>query len=48
MMDITFRDFLILSQFLFPPQVKGSVIINNMHGIYELPQEFSNGLRLMI
>ena len=45
-MDIIFRDFLILYQIFFSPQVKQSVIITNKHGIYELPYECPNDLRL--
>ena len=33
-------------EILLTPQMKGSVIIINKHGIYELPQELLNGLRL--
>ena len=32
--------------FLFPPQVKRRVIISNNDGIYELPHELPNNLRL--
>ena len=35
-------------QIFLSPQVKPSVIINNKHGIYELPNELPNGLRLTI
>ena len=45
-MGIIFRDFLILYQVFFSPQVKQSVIISNKHGIYELPHELTNDLRL--
>ena len=45
-MDIIFWDFLILYQTLFSPQVRSSVIISNKHGIYELPHELRNDLRL--
>ena len=44
-MDIIFWDFLILYEIFFSPQVKQSVIINNKHGIYELPYELLNDLR---
>ena len=44
-MDI-FLDFLMLYQILFSQQVKRSVIISNKHGIYELPHELPNDLRL--
>ena len=30
------------------PQVKGSVIISNKYGIYELPHDLPNDLRLRI
>ena len=33
-------------QILLSPQVKRSAIICNKHGIYELPHELSNDLRL--
>ena len=46
--DIIFWDFLILYQIFFSPQVKQSVIISNKHGIYELPHELPNNLRLRI
>ena len=39
--------FLILYQIFFSPQVKGSVIISNKHGIYELPDELPNASRLL-
>ena len=44
---------IILSYFLmfyqlFSPQVKRRVIISNKHGIYELPHELPNDLRLKI
>ena len=45
---ILFWDFLILYQIFFSPQVKRSVIISNKHGIYELPHELPNDLRLRI
>ena len=45
-MDLIFSDFFILDQIFFSPQVKQSVIINNKHGIYELPHELLNDLRL--
>ena len=46
MMDIIFWDFLILCQTFFSPQVERSVIISNKHGIYELPHELPNNIRL--
>ena len=33
-------------QIFFSPQVKRSVIISNRHGIYELPKELPNDLKL--
>ena len=33
-------------QFFLSLQVKGSVIISNIHGIYELPQQLPNNLDL--
>ena len=44
---------IILSYFLmfyqlFSPQVKRRVIISNKHGMYELPHELPNDLRLKI
>ena len=44
-MDI-FLDFLMLYQILFSQQVKRSVIISIKHGIYELPHELPNDLRV--
>ena len=41
-------EFWLLYQIHFTPQVKQSVIISNKHGIYELPQELPNYLRLRI
>ena len=35
-------------QFPFSPQVKRSAIISNKHGIYDLPHELPNDLRLSI
>ena len=48
MMDIIFWDFLILCQIFLSPQVKRRVITSNKHGIYELPHELPQDLRLMI
>ena len=47
-MLIMFQDILIDEQIFFLPQVKRSMIISNKHGIYELPHELLNNLRLMI
>ena len=35
-------------QIFFSPQVKQRLIISNKHGIYELPHELPNDLRLRI
>ena len=35
-------------QFFLSPQVKQSMIVSNKHGIYELPHELPNDLRLSI
>ena len=35
-----------VEQIFLSPQVKGSVIISNKYGIYELPHELPNDLRL--
>ena len=35
-------------QIILTPQVKRIVIISNKHGIYELPHELPNDLRLRI
>ena len=45
---IIFWDVLINDQIFFSPQVKRSVIISNKHGIWELPHELPNDLRLRI
>ena len=47
-MGIVFCHFLILHQIFFPPQMKQSAIISNKHGIYELPHELPNDLRLRV
>ena len=47
-MDIIFREFSLLYQIFFSPQVHQSVIISNKHGIYELPDELAKDLRLKI
>ena len=47
-MDIIFEEFLILYQNFFSLQVKQSVIMSNKHGIYDLPQELPNDLKLRI
>ena len=43
---IIFSDFLMFHQIFLSPQGKRIVIISNKHGIYELPQELLNDLRL--
>ena len=43
-----FWDFLMFYQIFLLPQVKRYVIITYKHGMYELPQELSNDLRLRI
>ena len=43
---IIFWDFLMFYQIFLSPQVKRIVIISNKHGIYELPDELPNDLRL--
>ena len=47
-MGIIFWDFLMFYQIFLSPHVKWSVIISNKHGIYELPHELTNDLRLRI
>ena len=47
-MFIIFWDILIDEPVSFSPQKKRSVIISNKHGIYELPHELPNHLRLRI
>ena len=45
---IIFSDFLMFYQMFLSLQVKRIVIISNEHGIYELPHELPNDLRLRI
>ena len=45
---ITFWDFLMFYQIFLSPQVKRCAIITHKHGIYDLPQEFPNNIRLRI
>ena len=45
-MVIIVWDFLTFDQIFLSLKMKGSVIISNKHGIFELPHEFSNNLRL--
>ena len=35
-----------LTQIFFSPEVKGRLIISKKHGIYELPHELPNDLKL--
>ena len=44
--DIIFEEFLTLYQNFFSPQGKRSIIISNKHGVYELPHELLNDLKL--
>ena len=43
---VIFRDMLMFDEVFVSPQVKRIVIISNKHGIYELPHELPNDLRL--
>ena len=43
-----FWEFLMFNQILLSPQVKRCAIITHKHGIYELPHELPNDLRLSI
>ena len=45
---IIFWDFLMFHQIFLSPQVKRCAIITYKHGIYELPHELPNDLRLRI
>ena len=47
-MEIILCDFLMFYQIFLPPQVRRSAIISNKQGLYELPQELRNDLRLRI
>ena len=47
-MGITGWGFLMFYQIFFSPQVKQSMIISNKHGIYELPHNLVNYVRLRI
>ena len=47
-MEIILWDFLMLYQIFLLPQVKRSAIISNKQGVYEVPQELPNDLRLRI
>ena len=43
-----FWDFLLFHQIFLSPQVKQCAIISYKHGIYELPNELLNDLKLRI
>ena len=45
-MFIIFWDFLMVKQNFLSPQVKRSAIISNKYGMYKLPHELPNDLRL--
>ena len=47
-MVIIFWDFVMYDQIFLSPQVKLSVLVINKHGMYELPHELPNNLRLKI
>ena len=47
-MEIILWDFLMFYQIFLSPQVKRSTIISNKQGVYELPRELPNDLRLRI
>ena len=47
-MEILFWDFLLFYQIFLSPKVKQSMIISNKQGVYELPHELPNDLRLRI
>ena len=47
-MFIIFWDFLMAEQIFLSQEVKRSLIISNKYGIYELPHELPNDLRLRI
>ena len=44
---IIFRDFSMFYQIFLSPQVKRWAIITYEHGIYELPHELQNNLRIL-
>ena len=45
-MAIIFCDFFMFGKISLSPQVKQRVIINNKHGIYQLPHELLNDIGL--
>ena len=47
-MDTIFLDFSILYQIFVSRQLKRNVILSNKHGIYELPHELPNDVKLRI
>ena len=47
-MGIISWDFLMFDQLFLSRETKRSKIISNKHGIYELPHELSNELRLTV
>ena len=47
-MGIIFWDFLMFDQTFLSRETKRSMIISNKHGLYELPHELSNELRLTV
>ena len=47
-MEIILWDFLMFYQIFRSPQVKRSTFISNKQGVYELPKELPNDLRLTI
>ena len=47
-MFIIFSDFLMVEQIFLSPQVKRRLIISNKYGMFELPHELPNDLRLRI
>ena len=47
-MEIILWDFLMFYQIFVSPQVKQSAIVSNKQGVYELPHELPNDLRLWL
>ena len=47
-MFIIFWDFLMFCRIFPSPEMKRSAIVSNKRGIYELPHELSNDIRLGI
>ena len=45
-MEVILWDFLMFYQTFLSPQAKRSTIISNKQGVYELPHELLNDLRL--